>query len=147
MSGEAAAMKTTPKPWRLHSFLALGALPSAVPCARLHVKHVLCEWGLKDLTETVELIVSELVTNSIKATRAMPGPLLPPIQLILWSDLTKVVVEVWDGSPQPPVLAGANTAADGGRGLLLVDSLATRWNWYSPREWGGKVVWAEVLVR
>jgi hypothetical protein len=27
--------------WPLQSFLELGALPSAVPCARLHTRHVL----------------------------------------------------------------------------------------------------------
>jgi len=32
-------------PWPLRSSLELGALSSAVPCARLHVKHVLWEWG------------------------------------------------------------------------------------------------------
>jgi hypothetical protein len=32
-------------PWPLRSSLELGALPTAVPCACLHVKHVLWEWG------------------------------------------------------------------------------------------------------
>jgi len=31
--------------WPLRSYLELGALPSAVPCARLHAKQVLWEWG------------------------------------------------------------------------------------------------------
>jgi hypothetical protein len=31
--------------WPLRSHLELGALSSAVPCARLHAKHVLWEWG------------------------------------------------------------------------------------------------------
>ncbi len=31
--------------WPLRSFLELGALPSAVPCARLHTRHLLWEWG------------------------------------------------------------------------------------------------------
>jgi hypothetical protein len=30
----------------LHSYLELGAFPSAVPCARLHAKQVAWEWGL-----------------------------------------------------------------------------------------------------
>jgi anti-sigma regulatory factor (Ser/Thr protein kinase) len=130
--------------WPLRSNLAFGALPSAVPCARLHTKHVLYEWGLEGLGETVELIVSELVTNGLKATEAVSGPVPPPIRLRLSSDRSRVLVEVWDGSTQPPVLIEANAAADSGRGLLLVDTLSTRWNWYFPREMGGKVVWAEV---
>jgi hypothetical protein len=38
----------------------------------------------------------------------------------------------------------AAAAADGGRGLLLVDTLSARWNWYFPPDMDGKVVWAEV---
>jgi hypothetical protein len=30
--------------WPLHSYLELGTLPGAVPCARLHTRHVLWEW-------------------------------------------------------------------------------------------------------
>ena len=33
----------------LRSYLELGALPTAVPCARLHARHVLWEWGLNGL--------------------------------------------------------------------------------------------------
>lgn len=46
--------------WPLQSFLELGALPGAVPCARLHARHVLREWGLADLADSTELLVSEL---------------------------------------------------------------------------------------
>src|SRR6266566_6817722 len=131
-------MTVTQAPWLLRSNLALGALPSAVPCARLHTKHVLREWGLKALGETVELIVSELITNGLKATEALDRPVPPPIRLRLSSDRSRVLVEVWDGSIQPPVLVPANDAADGGRGLLLVDTLSTRWNWYFPRGVGAR---------
>jgi anti-sigma regulatory factor (Ser/Thr protein kinase) len=131
--------------WDLQSTLALGAL-SAVPCARLHAKHVLWEWQLEHLVDTVELVVSELVTNGLKATTALPGPIVPPIRLRLSSDGASVLIEVWDGSTQPPVRSGADAAADGGRGLLLVDSLSSRWGWVFPREWGGKVVWCLCAV-
>jgi hypothetical protein len=51
--------------WPLHRFLELAALPTAVPCARLHAKHVLWEWGLADLADNVELIVSDSLNLSI----------------------------------------------------------------------------------
>jgi AT hook motif len=35
----------TPYLWPLCSYLELGALPTAVPCARLHARHVLRERG------------------------------------------------------------------------------------------------------
>ena len=62
----------TTDPWPLRSSLELGALSSAVPCACLHVKHVLWEWGLNSLAERAELLVSELVTNAVNAT-GQPG--------------------------------------------------------------------------
>jgi anti-sigma regulatory factor (Ser/Thr protein kinase) len=141
VNGSSTAM--TENRWDLQSTLALGALPSAVPCARLHAKHVLWEWGLDHLAESVELIVSELVTNSLKATNALPGPIVPPIRLRLSSDRTRVLIEVWDGNAQAPTPSSASETADGGRGLLLVDSLSSQWGWVFPRwEWGGKITWA-----
>src|ERR1017187_3708362 len=54
--------------WPLQDFLELGALAGAVPCARLHVRQVLWEWGvLRSLGEGAELLVTELVTNAVKA--------------------------------------------------------------------------------
>jgi hypothetical protein len=32
-------------PWLLRSYLELGALPGAVPCARLHARQLVLEWG------------------------------------------------------------------------------------------------------
>lgn len=51
-------------------------------------------------------------------------------------------VEAADGSPDPPVVQRPDPFADHGRGLLLVDGLATRWGWDD--EPAGKVVWAVV---
>src|ERR1700751_6216404 len=59
--------------WPLSTSLPLGALPGATPCARLHARAVLTEWGLADLAEAAELIVSELVTNAVRASTAPDG--------------------------------------------------------------------------
>ena len=56
--------------WQLMTYLELAALPTAVPCARMHAKAVALEWGLPALAEKVELIVSELVTNSVRAVES-----------------------------------------------------------------------------
>src|SRR5437879_99421 len=67
--------------WRLASKLELGPLPSAVPCARLHAKHIFREWDLAHITEDAELIVSELMTNALKAARSLPD--IQPVTLYL----------------------------------------------------------------
>ena len=41
--------------WPYHSFLPLGALPGAVPCARLHTTAVLWEWDMEALSQPVHL--------------------------------------------------------------------------------------------
>jgi anti-sigma regulatory factor (Ser/Thr protein kinase) len=136
-----------PDPWPLRSHLELGALPTAVPCARLHARQMLWEWGLDGMAETAELLVSELVTNAVKATAGHDQ--LLPVRLHLSSDKERLLIEVWDADPRPPVLTGLGddgTPApgnEGGRGLFLVAALSQRWNWYAPR-WGGKVVWSEL---
>src|SRR5690242_1522197 len=59
--------------WPLQSYLAFGALPTAVPCARLHARMIVAEWGLPQLAEIVELIVSELTTNAVRASEGLTG--------------------------------------------------------------------------
>ena len=129
--------------WPLVSFLELGALPSAVPCARLHARQVLWEWGLQASADTAELLVSELVTNAVHITRAAAAD--TPVLLWLVSDKEQVVIWVWDASPLPPQPADADGDAEHGRGLMLVSALSSRWGWDFPQSLGGKVTWAQLL--
>ncbi len=128
----------------LRSFLELGALPGATPCARLHARHLLCEWQLPDLADAAELVTSELVTNAVRVSRAEAGAV--PVRLRLLADAASALVLVWDASPRPPVRASGGEDDESGRGLLLVEALSAEWNWFVPSEpAGGKVVWA--LIR
>ena len=129
--------------WPLRDFIELGPLPGAVPCARLHSRQLMWEWGLASLSESVELLVSELVTNAIKASRSVGR--ITPVRLWLRADKTQVLILVWDASLQEPARMNMSGDAEGGRGLLLVETISDRWDWYFPQEAGGKVVWA--LVR
>jgi anti-sigma regulatory factor (Ser/Thr protein kinase) len=103
------------------------------------------------MRDSIELLVSELVTNAVKATAGRDR--LLPIRLHLSSDKERLLIEVWDGDPRPPVLTelgedGIPALRDeGGRGLFLVAALSYRWNWYASRERGGKVVRCEVQLR
>lgn len=127
-------------PWPLQDFLELGALASAVPCARLHARQVLWEWGLTSLGESAELLVTELITNAVKASRAVT--LGSPVRLWLVSDLAQILILVWDASPQPPVRINAGGEAENGRGLILIEAISEKWGWYGRDGSDGKFVWA-----
>lgn len=136
--------------WPLKSHLALGGFPTAVPCARLHARLVLAEWRLNVLIDTVELIVSELVTNAVRASAGLTAsryqgrwqPGSPPVRLWLRSDHERVLIQVWDGNDQMPRRQERGLDAEHGRGLLLVESLSAEWGAFAPDRPGGKVVWA-----
>ena len=59
--------------WPLSVHLPLGALPTAAPCARRYAHVIMDEWGLAALADQAELIVSELLTNSVQATTNKDG--------------------------------------------------------------------------
>jgi anti-sigma regulatory factor (Ser/Thr protein kinase) len=128
--------------WPLHAALDLGALPTAPGCGRAWTRAILSEWGLTALQESSELLVSELVTNAIQASRVAAGA--TPVRLWLLSDTVRVVILVWDASPEPPVRMSSGDDAENGRGLLLVEAISDRWGSYPVGDEGGKVVWALV---
>ena len=140
--------RVTANVWPLRSYLELGALPTAVPCARLHAKHLVWEWGLDRLAQSVELLVSELVTNAVQAMARQEDH--TAVRLQLFGDSARVRIEVWDADPRPPAPnePGEDGIPDlegeGGRGLFLVAALSTCWDWYLTREPTGKVVWCEL---
>jgi anti-sigma regulatory factor (Ser/Thr protein kinase) len=113
---------------------------------------VLWEWGLDELAEAVEMVVSELVTNGVQASEGMAGsccrgrwsPGVPPVRLWLCSDKERVLVQVWDGNDRRPERKEVDLEAVGGRGLLLVETLSAEWGTYAPERSSGKVVWALV---
>lgn len=128
--------------WPGQSFLELGALPGAVPCARLHARQVLWEWGLTAFSERVELLVSELVTNAMQISQATAQS--GPVRLWVVSDGTQVMIFVWDASLRPPVSAEPGGDSENGRGLLIVQAVSAQWGWDYPPSLGGKVVWAQI---
>ncbi len=126
--------------WPLQDFLELGALVSAVPCARLHARQVLWEWGIGSLGDSTELLVTELITNAVRASREMTRACA--VRLWLLSDSAQILILVWDASPQPPVLMGVTDEAEHGRGLMLVEAVSEQWGWCSREDGDGKFVWA-----
>ncbi|MCX3062039.1 SpoIIE family protein phosphatase [Streptomyces sp. GXMU-J5] len=102
--------------------------------ARRLARSALARWDLEDLTDSVELLVSEVVTNAVRyASR--------PVTLrLLRTDVLRC--EVGDDVPQLPRLRQARATDEGGRGLYLVNRLTRRWG--ATRLSAGKVVWFEL---
>jgi len=67
---------------------------------------------------------------------------ITPVRLWLQADNTRILILVWDASPQAPTLRNVGGDAENGRGLLLVETVSDRWGWYFPQETCGKVIWA-----
>ena len=103
----------------------------------MHAKHVVIEWGQPELADTAELLVSELVTNAVRACAALPSPV---VEVWLASDRGCVVVGVWDGSADMPARRETAAQDEAGRGLLIIETLSADWGW--SRQDGGKLVWA-----
>ncbi|MGW8065382.1 ATP-binding SpoIIE family protein phosphatase [Streptomyces ziwulingensis] len=101
--------------------------------ARTAVREQLVAWGLQDLVDTTELVVSELVGNALRYGNA-PG------ELRLLRD-ERLSVEVSDSGPDLPQIQHADVSDESGRGLQLINMLCRRWG--SCRTPAGKVVWAE----
>lgn len=149
MIGQSAAQVRASLP--LQTSLILGALPTAVACARLHARNVMYEWNLPSVADGVELMVSELVTNAVRASTGPDGRPkydaetgLSRVGLRLSSDREHILIEVWDQDPRMPIAKAAGPGDESGRGLMLVEALCERWGCDTSPSRNGKVVWAKV---
>ncbi|SOF02367.1 Serine phosphatase RsbU, regulator of sigma subunit [Streptomyces sp. OV198] len=94
--------------------------------ARGFVHDHLGSWGLEDLSDPLELIVSEIVTNALVHAGS-------DVDVRLRAFPDRVRLEVRDSDSNPPVpspLALAeeeNAEAEHGRGMLIVQTLAEEW--------------------
>ncbi|MGW2303143.1 SpoIIE family protein phosphatase [Streptomyces sp. NPDC001809] len=108
--------------------------PESAGEARRRATEQLTEWGLaQDVIDDTALVVSELVTNSVRYAQG-------PIRLRLIRDST-LVCEVTDDSSASPHLRRALSTDENGRGLFITAQLTRRWG---VRPSGrGKTLWAE----
>ncbi|MGF1425189.1 ATP-binding protein [Kitasatospora sp. LaBMicrA B282] len=120
--------------------LAVAADPAEVGRARRWVRAQVLALGADPdaaFTETLVLVVSELVTNAVVHTGR------PAVLRLLWPpDAAPLRVEVVDASGVAPAPRHAAASATNGRGLELVELLCARWGWYP--QGAGKLVWCEI---
>lgn len=116
----------------------LAADTSAIRRARKTVGDQLWAWGLSNLIDDAELVASELVTNAIRHGDGA-------IELRLIALPGRVRIAVLDANPvDSPHVAAERELADGGRGMLLVDTICLEWGHDSDEH--GKVVWADIAA-
>ncbi|MEQ7123689.1 ATP-binding protein [Actinopolymorpha sp. B11F2] len=110
--------------------------------ARRLVEELLLAWGrpyLDDAVEVARLVVSELVTNSVR--HASDGGVL---HLLLRADQSGgVYLAISDGSAVAPAMRDLTSDSEGGRGLHIVDKLAARWGVTTDTA-GGKSIWVQL---
>lgn len=111
--------------------------PRMVGEARRYARRTLHEWRLDHLSESVELLVSELVTNAI-----LHGSGQVRLRLLRAG---RLLCEVHDNDHALPVLVASGPEEENGRGIQLVSRLAERWG--TSRTALGKVVWFEQPLR
>jgi anti-sigma regulatory factor (Ser/Thr protein kinase)/PAS domain-containing protein len=113
-------------------------VPEAARHARRFTKRTLRTWGVTEETDTILLVVSELVTNALVHTDG-------PVRLDLTLVNRRFRVAVADSSPRTPVKpTSIGWEATGGRGILLVEAVSAAWGTVPVS--GGKQVWAEIAL-
>jgi anti-sigma regulatory factor (Ser/Thr protein kinase) len=105
--------------------------------ARAFLRDTLQTWELDGFGDVTELLADELVCNVVRHVGA-------PMQLRAVRRPSSIRIEVDDPSTEPPVLQNPDPLDERGRGILLVESLATSWG-VDIRE-TGKTVWFEIDV-
>jgi anti-sigma regulatory factor (Ser/Thr protein kinase) len=133
------------------AYIELAASPVTPSWARRHAQAVLGAWQLPPGTiETAVLLISELVTNAVAATAALapgaPAANVAPITQTLRLRPGRIVIEVTDPDPSPPVPERAGPDAESGRGLMIIDMLSKEWSYFCPPSSGGKTVYCVIAV-
>jgi len=104
--------------------------------ARLFVTQWLRRWGYRPLIPAAALLTSELTTNAVIHARA-------PFRVEVANTGRGVRVAVRDPSPEVPRVRSPADVGDSGRGMRIVDTVASAWGVEAAPD-GGKAVWFEL---
>jgi anti-sigma regulatory factor (Ser/Thr protein kinase) len=116
--------------------------PSSIHSVRAFTVGTLLAWGLKELIDNMELVVSELATNALRHGMRLAEPHSQrPVHMSLVRRGPLVTSAFTDPGSSVPVLRYPGPLDTGGLGLHIVESLSHRWGW-SALAPHGKIVWA-----
>jgi anti-anti-sigma regulatory factor/anti-sigma regulatory factor (Ser/Thr protein kinase) len=139
---EEALDQVAARPPYLKDELRLAPTATAPAAARLYVRDVLQYWRLalpgQEVIDRAEQLAHELVTNAVVHARTSLK-----LRLELRGDLLHIGVH--DASPRLLRLVPDDPEGETGRGLRLVEQLATAWGVHRGRD-GGKVVWCTLRL-
>ena len=99
----------------------LPATARSVTEARRFVVDALSNWRLDGLADTAALLTSEVVTNAVLHARTS-------VDLVVRRLTVGIAVEVTDGSATQPRARRARSDSTTGRGMALLDQLASTWD-------------------
>ena len=112
--------------------------PASVRQARHAVTAALPTAFPVELRDELALLTSELVTNAIRhGTRPDDGSL---IELVLWPADGHYWLAVSDPGNDMPIVTTPGADSGGGRGLLLVDAVASMWAVVTRTTYGKSVI-------
>ena len=114
----------------------LPAEPASASRARRFVVDTLQRLQYDTVTDVAELLVSELVTNALLHAGS-------EVRVRVEADGSRIRVEVQDASPVTVRKRTFSPESTTGRGLALVEALATRWGSDVVTD-RGKAVWFEL---
>ncbi|MFI6448222.1 SpoIIE family protein phosphatase [Kitasatospora sp. NPDC050543] len=114
--------------------------PEGLVETRTMIRQALAAWGAAALSTDIELAADELLTNALVHT---DGGAKLTVEL-LGRPTRRIHLEIQDRSSEWPHRRMPGETATSGRGLLLVDALATSWG-VEPRG-TGKSIWCEFAL-
>ncbi|MEV6077457.1 SpoIIE family protein phosphatase [Streptomyces sp. NPDC052069] len=122
---------------RLHQYIHQ-ADPEGLSDARAVVRQALADWDMAELADDAELVTGELLVNVLLHTE---GGAVLTLE-VLPEPVRRIRLSVQDRSSVWPRRRTPGETSTSGRGLLLLDAVATRWG-IEPRG-EGKAVWCEI---
>ncbi|WP_247197737.1 ATP-binding protein [Streptomyces sp. GESEQ-35] len=126
-------------PTLFHRFVLAGE-EREVSLARRKVVDKVRAWGVPlndDTADAIRLVASELITNAVVHGEG-------PVTVALYHRPGRLVIDVLDDNPAAPQVSCAQADDESGRGLELMELLASRYAWEPAGQ--GKRVWAEIAL-